>query len=208
MSALKPTPKAPATPNSPASSCVTRNPAIPAACSTELISSVSNPPIRSETAPQTWRLMKPTPRRTDSMTAPCVGVMPRSEQNATRCACGIDMVTQHRKAAIASIANTTLGRQPAEQRDRALENRRPDCAGEIAAARDQRERRAAPAVEPAADIDIERRVEPGIAKKPHEDAMADIEVPGLAERRDEEPDADRHSAKEHGPANAIALGAA
>ena len=38
--------------------------------------------------------------------------MPRSVQSATRCACGIDMVTQHRNEAIASIANTTFGGQP------------------------------------------------------------------------------------------------
>ena len=56
---------------------------------------------------------------------------------------------------------------------------RPDEAGEIAAARDQRQRRAAAAVEPAADIDIERRVEAGIAEQAHEQAVAEPELPRL-----------------------------
>ena len=53
-------------------------------------------------------------------------------------------------------------------------------------ARNQRQRRAAAAVEPAAHIDIERRIEAGIAEQPHEQAVADIELPGLAERRNVE----------------------
>ena len=71
------------------------------------------------------------------------------------------------------------GGLPAEMGDRALEDRRPDRAGEIEPAREQRERRAAAAVEPAADIDIERRVEAGIAEQSDEHAVAEIELPGL-----------------------------
>ena len=52
------------------------------------------------------------PSSSDSIVAPMVAEMPRSLQNATRCCCGIDMVTQHRNDAKASIANTTLAFQP------------------------------------------------------------------------------------------------
>ena len=72
------------------------------------------------------------------------------------------------------------GPAPAEHRDRALEDGRPDEAGEIAAARDQRQRRAAAAVEPAADIDEQRRVQSGVAEQAHEQAVADIELPRRA----------------------------
>ncbi len=72
------------------------------------------------------------------------------------------------------------GPLPAEMRDRALEDRRPDEAREIAAARDQRQRRAAAAVEPAADIDEQRRVQPGIAEQAHEQAVAELELPRRA----------------------------
>ena len=68
--------------------------------------------MRSEIAPQSWRQMKPVPSTSDSMAAPRVAEMPRSEQSATRCACGIDMVTQQRNEANASSANTTFGGQP------------------------------------------------------------------------------------------------
>ena len=80
------------------------------------------------------------------------------------------------------------GPAPAEVGDGALEDRRPHEAGEIAAARDQRQRRAAPPVEPLADIDIERRVEPGVAEQAHEQAVPDLELPRLAAGRDQQPD--------------------
>ena len=70
-----------------------------------------------------------------------------------------------------------VSRQPSI-RDRARENRRPERAGEIAAARNQRQRRAAPAVEPAADIDIERRIDAAETDQADEQAVADIERPG------------------------------
>ena len=72
------------------------------------------------------------------------------------------------------------GPAPAEVRDRTLEDGRPDEAGEIAAAGNQRQRRAAAAVEPAADIDEQRRVQSGVAEQAHEQAVADVELPRRA----------------------------
>ena len=57
------------------------------------------------------------PSSTESMVAPIVDDMPRSLQNATRCCCGIDMVTQQRNEASASMPNTTLPFQPNTCRD-------------------------------------------------------------------------------------------
>src|SRR5262249_15851914 len=85
---------------------------------------------------------------------------------------------------------------PARVGHRALEDRRPDRAGEIAAARNQRERRAAPAIEPAADIDVERRVHAADAEKADEQPLPDIELPGRAAGRQRKPDADHHRARE------------
>ena len=98
------------------------------------------------------------------------------------------------------------GPAPAEIRDRALEDGRPDEAREIAAAGNQRQRRAAAAVEPAADIDEQRRVQPGVAEQAHEQAVAEIELPRRAERRNEQADGDHHRADDHGPADAVAVG--
>ena len=252
MSALKPSPNAVETANRPAASCVNRKPLIARHCRIELQNAVSTPPIRSDSQPQPWRLKKPMPSSTDSMVAPTVAEIPRSLQYATRCCCGIDMVTQHRKPASAIMTNTTLGCQPstsaarrprrrrrlvldlgrrpqkddrqrhddgelqdrkadhrpapAEIRDRALEDRRPDESREIAAARNQRERRAAAPVEPAADIDEQRRIEPGVAEHAHEQAVAEIELPRRAERRNEQADGDHHRAGDHRPADAVAVG--
>src|ERR1700726_4632728 len=49
----KPSPKAAATTNRPASFCVNRKAVIDAACQADPISTVARPPIRSEIAPQT-----------------------------------------------------------------------------------------------------------------------------------------------------------
>ena len=57
-------------------------------------------------------------------------------------------------------------------RDRAFEYRRPERAGEIGAARDQGQRRAAAAIEPTADVDIERRVHAADAEEPHDDYVS------------------------------------
>ena len=105
-------PNAAATAKRPASSCVTTNPVMARPCSNELISSVGSAPMRSAIAPQICRASTPSPSSTDSIAAPLCAEKPRSVQNATRWLCGIDMVTQHRNAAMASSANTTFGGQP------------------------------------------------------------------------------------------------
>src|SRR5207245_2603385 len=73
---------------------------------------VNVPPARSEKAPQSWRLRNPLPRTTDSMAAPWDGAMPRSEQNATKCACGRAIGMQHRNAAAHNNPKTRAGGQP------------------------------------------------------------------------------------------------
>ena len=98
------------------------------------------------------------------------------------------------------------GPAPAEVRDRAFENRRPDETRQIAAARNQRQRRAAASVEPAADIDVQRRVQPGVAEQAHEQAVTEIELPRRAARRQRKPERDHRRAGEHGPADAVAVG--
>ena len=108
--------------------------------------------------------------------------------------------------AISSEPERPHGLPPAEHRDDALEDRRPHRAGEIGAARDQRERRAAPAIEPAAHIDVERRVDAAIAEKADEQPVAEIELPRRAERGDREADADHQRAEHHRPAHADAVG--
>ena len=204
-------------------------------CSSELISSVDRPPMRSEIAPQICRLSTPRPeqqrehrgaalRRIAEVGAERDQMVlrhrhghaaqergqrpasrtPRSAASRTRAAsrpqrrpcrwpsaspaaCFRKMQRQRNDHGGDEHAIGDHGRLPAEVGDRALEDRRPDRAGEIEPARQQRERRAAAAIEPAADIDIERRVEPGIAEQPDEQAVAEIELPGLAERRDQSP---------------------
>src|SRR3954466_10786999 len=105
-------PNAVDTANNPTGSWANRNPLIARHCRIELQNAVNTPPMRSDSQPQPWRLKKPMPSSTDSMVAPRVVEMPRSLQNATRCCCGIDMVTQQRNDANASIPNTTLPFQP------------------------------------------------------------------------------------------------
>ena len=91
----KPSPKASETVNRPTSSVVSRNAVIARIWKDDPTSTVMSPPMWSENQPQNWRLMKPAPSSTDSMAAPCDGRMPRSLQNAGRCACGIAIGMQH-----------------------------------------------------------------------------------------------------------------
>ena len=58
-----------------------------------------------------------------------------------------------------------------------LQDRRPDHAGDVLAGRDQRERGAAAAVEPAADVDDQRRVDRAVAQEADQQAMPDIQRP-------------------------------
>ena len=96
-------------------------------------------------------------------------------------------------------------RQPT-LRDDALEQRRPHRAGEIGAAGDQRQSRAAAAVEPAADINVERRIDAAEADQADEQAVADPQRPRRPERRQRQPDADHQRAEQHGPASTDAVG--
>src|SRR5258707_6941265 len=121
----KPSPKAAATTNRPASFCVNRRAVIDTACQADPIRTVARPPIRSEITPQTCRLRNAVPSNTDSIRAPIDRLIPRSLQKATRCACGIAMGIQHSTPAAHIDANTALGGQP---RTRALLELTPDAA--------------------------------------------------------------------------------
>src|SRR6478735_5975458 len=113
----KPSPKAAATVKRPASLCVDRKAVIDAACQADPISTVANPPIRSEITPQICRLRNAVPSSIDSIRAPIDRLIPRSLQKATRWPCGIAIGTQHSMAAPHIDANTAVGGQP---RTRAL----------------------------------------------------------------------------------------
>ena len=72
----KPRPNAADTKNSPASSWVSRKRAIATAWQAEPAITVRRPPMRSASAPQAWRERKAQPSISDSIAAPCVGLMP------------------------------------------------------------------------------------------------------------------------------------
>src|SRR4051812_24691087 len=61
---------------------------------------------------------------------------------------------------------------PAKTGDDLLEYWRPHRSGEIGAARDQRQRRAAPAVEPAADIDVQGCIDAADSDQADEQSVA------------------------------------
>ena len=186
--------------------------------------------MRSASIPQNCRLMNAQASSTDSIAAPCVGAMPRSVQNATRCPFGTAIGMQQKNAAMQISASARLGgmpstgcalariagqrvhgqrlrrraqaqqgqrqdhrehhggvgqhrRLPAVQRDAALEHRRPDDAGDVLARRDQRQRGAAAAVEPAADVDHQRRIDRAVADQADQQPVPDIQRPDAAGRR-------------------------
>src|SRR5207253_1184878 len=85
------------------------------------------------------------------------------------------------------------GLAPTKARDAALEDRRPERARDVLPARNQRQRRPAPAVEPTTDIDVKRRIQSGDPQQTDEYAVTDIKrvdlaKPRMPERRDREPD--------------------
>ena len=86
---------------------------------------------------------------------------------------------------------------PAEMRDDGLEDRGPDRAGHVGAARDERERRAAVAIKPLAYIHIEGGIHAADAKNPHEQPLAEIELPSSPESR-ERKTCENHQRPEHG----------
>src|SRR6516225_7097247 len=69
---------------------------------------------------------------------------------------------------------------PAERRDHAFKQRRPQRAGQVAAARNQGQCRAAPAIEPAADIYVHRRINAAEPVQADEKSMPDPQWPGRA----------------------------
>src|SRR5947208_15197673 len=112
MMPANPKPKPAETVNKPISSWVNRNADMAAIWHADPASTVLRPPMRSETQPQNWRLTKAVPSNTDSISAPCEARMPRSLQNAGRCACGMAIGLQQKMQAAAINANTRLGGQP------------------------------------------------------------------------------------------------
>jgi hypothetical protein len=72
--------------------------------------------------------------------------------------------------------------------------------------RDQRQRRAAPAVEPAADIDDQRRIQRAVAEETDQHGVTDQHRPEIAGRRDGEAERDHRRAEHDRCPNADALG--
>jgi hypothetical protein len=58
------------------------------------------------------------------------------------------------------------------------------------AAGDERQSSAAPTIEPPGDVDIERRIYPGVAKKPNEELVAEIQIELPAKARQEKTGSD------------------
>jgi hypothetical protein len=91
---------------------------------------------------------------------------------------------------------------PAMRRHCLLEQGRPHHAGDVLPGRDQRQRSAAAPVEPAADIDEERRIQRAIAEKADKQPVPDQDRPDVAAGRNAEAGRDHHRAENHGKANA------
>ena len=162
---------------------------IAAPCDAEMPRSVQN--ATRWPAASTWSRSTGTRRRRASRTprsaasrTPAASRPPRRQRRPTVRVSGGGRRKISASGTITADCEHAVGHHrgaPAVIGDRALEDRRPHRAGEIEPARDQRQRRAAAAVEPAADIDIERRIEAGIAEQADEQAVTEIELPGLAE---------------------------
>src|ERR1035438_2486417 len=90
---------------------------------------VRKPPIRSAMAPQNWRETNAQPNSTESIPAPCPGLMPMSEQYATRCELGIAIGMQQQKPATQISPCTTLGRSPSTDRSRPALTAGPELTG-------------------------------------------------------------------------------
>ena len=97
-------------------------------------------------------------------------------------------------------------RLPADPDQRVLKDRWPDHAGDVLPGRDQRQRGAATAVEPAADIDQHWRVERAAAEKADQNRMPEVERPDLAGRRDRQPERCHYRAEDYHPAHSDAIG--
>ena len=95
---------------------------------------------------------------------------------------------------------------PAEHGDGGREHRGPDRAGEVLLRKEQRHRAAAPAVEPARNIDIERRVDAGIAEKADANAVRQPKRRLAAEARQRQPERDHQRPADHHRTDANPLG--
>ena len=97
------------------------------------------------------------------------------------------------------------GFAPTELGDAALEQRRPDRAGNVLTAGDQGERGASMAVEPAADIDVAWGVDAADAEQADEQAVAEPQAPHAVAGGDHETDTDHRGPECHGPSGADTL---
>ncbi len=97
---------------------------------------------------------------------------------------------------------------PADMGLRDRENRRPDRGGYGRAAAEQRQCRAAPAIKPTRHVNIERRVDAGIAQQADEDAVADEQTERTTALRNQQPECNHRRAEHHGETDAEALGGA
>ena len=98
------------------------------------------------------------------------------------------------------------GRAPPEARDAERDQRGPKRAGDVLAARHQRDCRPAPAIEPARDVDDERDIDGSSAEQTQQQTVPDEQLPRPAERGEREPRADHDRPEDDGRANADALG--
>src|SRR6185295_15281576 len=78
------------------------------------------------------------------------------------------------------------GLPPADFSNDTLEQRWPHRAGEVASARDQRQGRSAPSVEPAADINVHGCVDAADPDHTDEEPVPDPQGPWRPQRRDRE----------------------
>jgi hypothetical protein len=105
--------------------------------------------------------------------------------------------------------DTAIGQHrdlPADSVDGALEQRRPRHTGDVLAGGDQRDRGSTPTIEPAADIDQQRRIDAAIAQQADHQAMADIERPDRADRTQRQTTGDHAGADDDGGAHTDAIG--
>ena len=102
--------------------------------------------------------------------------------------------------------NAEHRRLPAEPSERSLKRRGPDHPGDVLTRRDQRQCGAAAAVEPAADVDQQRRIKRAAAEQADEQRVAEIKCPDPADRRHRQAEGGHHRAKDHGSPNPDPVG--
>ena len=208
---------------------------------------VRRPPMRSASAPQPGARGRPSQHDRQHGGAVRRGEMPMSLQNATMCACGIDIGTQQQKPArqsstcdqVGMACRRRAGRRPAVARGSVprhagasgglqQQGRRQDgttsttnahmpasarasrcrrCRAGTAPARRRprhtgpteikRDRRAAAAVEPAADIDQQGRIHAAVAEQADQQHWPTYSCDQAAERGQHQAGRDHHAAEDH-----------